>query len=266
MRNFLNPKLSHRSCIHRGSRQSSSRRFSKSVRRYKWSLTAPKHMRSTKINFIIFAILSTLTLSCQTQPETLFTLLPPQKTGVDFENTLSENDTFNILNYLYYYNGGGVAVGDLNNDGLPDLYFTANEQPNRLYLNQGDFHFTDITEPAQVAGLPGWTTGVTMADVNGDGWLDIYVSQLGSHEGVTGRNQLYINDADTSRGYPTFTERAAVFGLDQSTYATQASFFDYDNDGDLDVYLLNHTVHSANTYVPAIRGRRPHCPRRSAFA
>ena len=247
VRNFFNTKPSHRFGIHRGS---------ESMRKYKRSLTASKHVRSTKTNLIIYTLLSTLTLSCQTQPDTLFTLLPPQETGVDFENILSESDTFNILNYLYYYNGGGVAIGDLNNDGLPDLYFTANEQPNRLYLNQGDFHFTDITEPAQVAGLPGWTTGVTMADVNGDGWLDIYVSQLGSHEGVSGRNQLYINDADTSQGYPTFTERAAAFGLDQQTFATQASFFDYDNDGDLDVYLLNHTVHSANTYVPATRGRR----------
>ena len=246
--NFLNIKSSRRFGIHRGS---------ESVRKYKRFLTASKHTRSTKTNLIIHTLLFILTLSCQTQPHTLFTLLPPQETGVDFENTLSENDTFNILNYLYYYNGGGVAIGDLNNDGLPDLYFTANEQPNRLYLNQGNFHFIDITEPAQVGGLPGWTTGVTMADVNGDGWLDIYVSQLGSHEGVSGRNQLYINDADTSQGYPTFTERAAEFGLDQQTFATQASFFDYDNDGDLDVYLLNHTVHSSDTYVPAARGRRP---------
>ncbi|MGB3849048.1 MAG: VCBS repeat-containing protein [Tunicatimonas sp.] len=197
-----------------------------------------------------------LVAGCQSEPETRFTRLPASATGVDFTNQLSENDTFNILNYLYYYNGGGVAIGDVNNDGWADLYFTANEQDNRLYLNQGGFRFKDVSHEARVTGTSGWTTGVTMADVNGDGWLDIYVCQLGNHEGVRGRNQLYINDADTSQGYPTFTERAAAFGLDQRTFATQAAFFDYDRDGDLDVYLLNHTVHSSDNYVPVAQGRR----------
>ncbi len=201
-----------------------------------------------------------LLAGCQLTPETLFTLLPPSATGVDFSNQLAESDTFNILNYLYYYNGGGVAIGDVNNDGWADLYFTANEQGNHLYLNRGEFRFDDISPEARVSGTPGWTTGVTMADVNGDGWLDIYVCQLGQHEGVRGRNQLYLNDADTSQGYPTFTEQAAAFGLDQQTFATQAAFFDYDGDGDLDVYLLNHTVHSSDTYVPVAQGRRSSPP------
>jgi len=199
-----------------------------------------------------------LSVSCQPEkPETLFTLLASPETGVDFENRLTESDTFNILNYLYYYNGGGVAAGDINNDGLVDLYFTANELPNKLYLNLGDFRFEDVTEAADIAGLPGWTTGVTMADVNGDGWLDIYVSQLGEHEGVSGYNQLYINQADTSQGYPVFTEQAAAYGLAEQSFATQAYFFDYDLDNDLDVYLLNHTVHSPDTYVPVAKGRKP---------
>ncbi len=198
---------------------------------------------------------------------TLFTLLTPSDTGIDFNNRLAESDTFNILNYLYYYNGGGVAAGDINNDGLIDLYFTANELPNKLYLNLGNrgdshsgsapFQFEDVTEAAGVAGLPGWTTGVTMADVNGDGWLDIYVSQLGEHEGVTGHNQLYINQADTSQGYPIYTEQAAAYGLAEQSFATQAYFFDYDLDNDLDVYLLSHTIHSPDTYVPIVKGRRP---------
>ena len=205
---------------------------------------------------LALSLLGLLSASCRSEPDTQFTLLPPSATGVDFVNHLAESDTFNIFNYLYYYNGGGVAVGDLNNDRLPDLYFTANEGSNQLYLNRGAFRFENVTDSAEVAGLPGWTTGVTMADINGDGWLDIYVSQLGNHEGVIGKNQLYINNADTSQGYPTFTEQAAAFGLDQQAFATQAVFFDYDNDGDLDAYLLNHTVHSADTYVPVAQGRR----------
>ncbi len=207
--------------------------------------------------FCFLGIFSGLFACAPEQSEnTLFTLLPSSSTGINFNNQLSESDTFNILNYLYYYNGGGVAAGDINNDGLVDLYFTANELPNKLYLNRGNFNFEDVTEASGVAGLPGWTTGVTMADVNGDGWLDIYVSQLGDHEGIKGRNQLYINQADTSQTYPTFTEQAADYGLAEQSFATQAYFFDYDLDNDLDVYLLNHTIHSPDTYVPVAKGRR----------
>ncbi len=176
-------------------------------------------------------------------PPPLFNRLPPERTGMTFVNHLAESANLNILNYLYYYNGGGVAVGDVNRDGLPDLYFTANEGPNKLYLNRGDFHFEDMTEAAGVAGACDWTTGVTMADVNADGRLDIYVSCVSGYLGLTGRNQLFINKGDG-----TFTDRAAAYGLDFKGFSTQVAFFDYDLDGDLDAYLLNHSVHSTRSF------------------
>ena len=171
-------------------------------------------------------------------PAPLFQLLPAEETGIDFVNELPEQADFNILNYLYYYNGAGVAAGDIDDDGLPDLYFTSNLGPNRLYRNLGGYAFEDVTERAGVAGAGGWTTGVTMADVNGDHRLDIYVSGV-SYLTMEGHNVLYINNGDG-----TFTDRTSEYGLSHVGYGTQAAFFDYDNDGDLDVYLLNHSVHT----------------------
>jgi hypothetical protein len=168
----------------------------------------------------------------------LFERLSPASTGVSFVNELPENANFNILNYLYYYNGGGVAAGDINNDGLPDLYFTSNLGSDRLYLNKGNYRFEDVTERAGVGGPDGWTTGVTMADVNGDGYRDLYVSGV-SYLSMKGHNVLYINDGDG-----TFTDRTNEYGLEHRGYSTQAAFFDYDRDGDLDMYLLNYSVHS----------------------
>ena len=168
----------------------------------------------------------------------LFELLTPRSTGVTFANELPEKADFNILNYLYYYNGGGVAAGDIDGDGLPDLYFTSNLGPDRLYLNKGNYRFEDITGSAGVPGPPGWTSGVTMADVNGDGHLDIYVSAV-SYLTMNGRNILYVNN-----GNRTFTDRTTEYGLDHAGYSTQALFFDYDVDGDLDMYLLNHSTHT----------------------
>ena len=169
---------------------------------------------------------------------TLFELLSPSTTGVDFANELPESADFNILNYLYYYNGGGVAAGDVNGDGRPDLYFTSNVGANRLYINRGGYRFEDVTDAAGVKGPDGWKTGVTMADVDGDGWLDIYVSAV-SYLSMHGRNVLYVNDGDG-----TFTDRTKEYGLEHEGYSTQAAFFDYDGDGDLDMYLLNHSVHT----------------------
>ena len=171
-------------------------------------------------------------------PPPLFELLKPEATGVTFANTLPEKADFNILNYLYYYNGGGVAVGDIDGDGLPDLYFTSNLGPNKLYRNKGNYQFEDITDKAGVADSIGWKTGVTMADVNGDGKIDIYVSGA-DYLGMHGRNVLYINNGDG-----TFTDRTKEYGLDRVGYNTQALFFDYDGDGDLDMYLLDHSTHA----------------------
>jgi hypothetical protein len=182
--------------------------------------------------------------SCAEKKETLFTSLPANKTGIDFVNRIADTDSLNILDYLYYYNGGGVAIADFNNDGLADIYFTSNQQSNKLYLNKGDLKFEDITEKAGVAGKGNWKTGVTVADVNGDGYIDIYVSEVGKYKSFKGRNELFINN-----GNLTFTEKAAEYGLDAEGFNTQAVFFDYDHDNDLDMFLVNHSVHSSDTYV-----------------
>jgi hypothetical protein len=177
----------------------------------------------------------------ETRDNPVFESLPARKTGIRFQNTLSEGQGNNILTYEYFYNGGGVAVGDINNDGLDDIYFTGNMVPNKLYLNEGDFNFKDITKTAGVEGRKAWTTGVTMADVNGDGWLDIYVCFSGKGSPDTRRNQLFINQKNG-----TFTEEAAAYGLDDPSNSIQALFFDYDLDGDLDMYLLNHNTKVIN--------------------
>jgi len=167
----------------------------------------------------------------------MFEMLSPKSTGVAFVNQLPENPDFNILNYLYYYNGGGVAAGDIDGDGLPDLYFSSSIGSNHLYRNRGNYQFEDITERAGVAAPEGWKTGVTMADVNGDGHLDIYVSAV-SYLGEKGHNILFLNN-----GNGTFTDRTREYGLEFAGYSTQAVFFDYDCDGDLDMFLLNSSTH-----------------------
>lgn len=171
----------------------------------------------------------------QNKEAELFEFMNVSDTNINFQNTLTESENFNILLYEYLYNGGGVALGDINNDGLIDIYFTGNAVPNRLYLNKGDFKFEDITEQSGVGGGPGFKTGVNMTDVNNDGFLDIYVCKSAIADPQYRRNELFINNGDL-----TFTESAAQFGLDDAGFSVQAYFFDMDGDQDLDVYVLNH--------------------------
>ena len=171
----------------------------------------------------------------------LFELM--EKTGIDFNNKVLDNDSINILNYRNFYNGGGVAIGDLNNDGLPDVFFTANQGANKLYLNKGDFKFQDISEKAGFVDKPQFSTGVVMVDINNDGWLDLYISNAGSMGNEANRaNQLFINNHNL-----TFTEKAAEYGLADTGYTTQSTFFDYDMDGDLDCFLINNSPIPVNS-------------------
>jgi len=169
-----------------------------------------------------------------------------KRTTINFVNKLKETRNLNALSYMYFYDGAGVAVGDINNDGLPDIYFVANMGKNKLYLNEGNFKFKDITEKAGVAGKSDWNTGVSMVDINNDGLLDIYVCAVTGINGFKGHNELFINNGDN-----TFTEQAHKYGLDFKTYSCNAAFFDYDGDGDLDMYLLNEGKHSAASFGPA---------------
>jgi hypothetical protein len=171
----------------------------------------------------------------------LFESLPDTETGITFSNTLTETPTLNVLEFEYFYNGGGVAVGDFNNDGLQDIFFAGNMVPSKLYLNKGNLKFEDITGQAGINTSGRWASGVAVADVNNDGYQDIYVCVTGKAAPQQRRNLLYINNKDN-----TFTEAAQQYGLADDSYSTHAAFFDYDKDGDLDLYLLNHTLEEKN--------------------
>ncbi len=173
------------------------------------------------------------------QEQTLFTKLSSETTNIDFINRVNNEKDFNIFTYRNFYNGGGVAIGDINNDGLPDVYLTANQKQNKLYLNKGNFEFEDISIASKTIGKNAWSTGVVMVDINADGLLDIYVCNAGNVKGDNQKNELFINNGDL-----TFTEKAEAYNLADSGFTTHAAFFDYDTDGDLDVYLLN------NSFIP----------------
>lgn len=209
--------------------------------------------RAISVFFVPVVFAAVLFSSCTKKKETMFESLSASETNIGFVNKLENKDMFNILYYLYYYNGGGVATGDINNDGLPDIYFTANSKGNnKLYLNKGNFVFEDITAQAGVAGSADWCSGVTMADVNGDGFQDIYVMASSQHHGLNGHNELFINNKNNS-----FTESSEKYGLNFSGFGTQAAFFDYDHDGDLDCYLLNHSQKPNSNIRDTSNRRKP---------
>jgi len=171
----------------------------------------------------------------------LFTLLPPEETNISFQNTLTEGLNTNILMYEYFYNGGGVAAGDFNNDGLVDIYFTSNMSDNKFYLNKGNMKFQDITEISGAGGRPGpWKTGINTVDINADGRLDLYICYSGALPPLKRTNQLFINKGNDSEGIPVFEEKAAVYGLASTGFSNQSYFLDYNKDGELDMLLLNH--------------------------
>ena len=195
----------------------------------------------TKYLFIYFC--SILLIGCQQKDELLFKTISPTQSKVTFQNDVTETEELSILDYLYFYNGGGVAIGDINKDGLPDIFFSGNQVKNKLYLNNGNFEFQDISDKAGVGGASSWNTGAVMGDINGDGLLDIYVCAVVGINGFKGYNELYINNGDE-----TFTESASKYGLDFDTYSSTAAFLDFDLDGDLDIYLLNHAVHTQESF------------------
>lgn len=198
-------------------------------------------MRSISIISVLYILVLT---SCNPiDSNKLFSKMPSGHTGIKFKNLVVETDELNILTYGYIYNGGGVAVGDINNDGLMDLYFTGSMVGSRLYLNKGDFKFEEIAEKAGVFAEGLWNTGTAMADVNGDGLVDIYVCRSAAKDAPKRKNLLFINNGDL-----TFTEKANEYGLDDSGYSTEANFFDYDKDGDLDVFVLNHSVQPYSSF------------------
>lgn len=195
----------------------------------------------TCIRYLILLCLSFL-FACGGKPDTLFEQMAPGRTGVKFKNIIRETEAFHVMKYGYFYNGGGVAIGDVNNDGLADIYFTGNLVASRLYLNKGNWKFEEVAEQAGVSAEGLWNTGVTMADINGDGWLDIYVCKSAATHPLRRENQMFLNQGLDENGNISFAEMAVTLGIADQGYSTQATFFDYDRDGDLDMYLLNHSI------------------------
>jgi hypothetical protein len=202
-----------------------------------------------------FSILLLVVLGCQGEEagSPKFQLLRKDTTGLDFNNTPQQNADINVFNYMYFFNGGGVAAGDFNQDGLIDLFFTANLAPDKLFLNEGNLHFRDASQvaninPSQSSGIS-WKTGASVVDINNDGLLDLYISQVGDFKAIKGHNRLLICKK-IENGVPFFEDESTAYGLDLVGFGTQAAFFDFDQDGDLDMFQLNHSLHQNGTFGP----------------
>ena len=197
-----------------------------------------------KLKLFYYILILLVTFSCAKTKDKSNTLFKIKSTHINFENTLAETEELNPYTYKNFYNGGGVALGDINNDGLLDIYFTGNLVNNQLYLNKGNWHFENITEKAGVACDNVWSSGVTFVDINHDGLLDIYVCKAGPPSNQANRhNELFINNGDL-----TFSEQSKKYGLDIVGLSVQANFFDYDKDGDLDCYLLSNSIRAVGNY------------------
>jgi enediyne biosynthesis protein E4 len=193
-----------------------------------------------------FVLLALVVSSCNLKSRR-FKMIPAELSGIEFQNTITDSDSFNILTYEYIYNGGGVGISDFNHDGLPDVYFTGNMVSNALYLNQGDFRFKDVTRDAGVSGENRWSGGVAIADVNADGWDDIYICATAYPDPAKRKNILYINHGVNAKGVPQFTDEADAYHVSDTSHNTTASFFDYDNDGDLDLFLALNKMNDGKT-------------------
>ena len=205
-----------------------------------------KHWLLISLSFLLFALFS----GCKTKTHlpTVFELMTDAKTDLHFENTLTPTQEFNIFKYLYFYNGAGLGAGDFNNDGKIDLFFAANQTDDKLYLNKGNLRFKDVTTEAKIPNDHGWSTGVSVVDINNDGLLDIYICRVGNYLTLHSHNQLLICQGIDKNGVPVYKDEAHRYGLDFSGFSSQVVFFDYDGDGDLDMYLLNHTIHQNGTF------------------
>jgi hypothetical protein len=203
------------------------------------------------VKTFIFALII-LSFGCTTNKvnDPVFAVLDREKTGIDFANKITPAPDFNMFTYMYFFNGAGLGAGDFNKDGLIDLFFASNQGQNKLYLNEGGMHFKDVTAKAKLPDDGGWSTGVSVVDINNDGLLDIYVCRVGNYEKLKSKNQLLICQGIDKNGIPYFKDEAAKYGLNFSGFSTQAVFFDYDDDSDLDMFLLNHTVHQNGNFAP----------------
>lgn len=202
------------------------------------------------IIWVVCTITALQSCSDKYRNDHIFSALDQEQTGLHFQNRMKPTPDFNLFSYMYFYNGAGIGAADFNNDGRIDLYFAASQSRDRLYLNKGDLKFEDVSDLSDIPTDSAWSTGVSVVDINADGRSDIYVCQVGQYKGLKGRNRLLINLGPDKNGVPRFRDEAKEYGLDFSGFSTQAAFFDYDADGDLDVFLLNHSVNHDGNYMP----------------